>query len=33
LQKYIRGVVSNVVEMMKLDIEKELHDRIIPVSE
>lgn len=30
---YTRGVVNNVIEMMKLDCEKQLKDRIIPVSE
>ncbi|WP_245926426.1 flavodoxin family protein [Methanospirillum lacunae] len=33
LNTYTRGVVSNVVEMMKLDLEKQMKERIIPVSE
>ena len=33
LQKYTRGVVTNVIEMMNLDIEGQLKNKIIPVSE
>lgn len=33
LRDHTRGVVSNVLEMMKLDLERQLQGRIIPVSE
>jgi multimeric flavodoxin WrbA len=33
LRQHTRGVVTNVVEMLKLDLERQLKDRIIPVSE
>jgi len=33
LQKYTRGVVTNVIEMMNLDLEEQLKNKIIPVSE
>ncbi len=33
LKSYTRGVVNNVVELIRLDLEAQLKGRLIPVSE
>lgn len=33
LRKHTRGVISNVIEMMKLDLEEKIREKIVPVSE
>jgi hypothetical protein len=33
LQNHIRGVVTNVIELMRLNVEKQLKGKLVPVSE